>query len=182
MKHKIQYRKVKELLAYDHNPRINDHAIEKTAAAIEEFGFRVPILLQADNTIIDGHLRLKAAKSLFMEEVPTIVVADLTEAQIKAFRLSINKIADLAHWDIDMLEQEIEDLKQMDFDISKIGFTESDLNFDWNSDLSLVEKTQSNLDGITQIFKIEADKAVAEEFGEKLKALIGEFEIGVRLT
>jgi DNA modification methylase len=87
----------------------------------------VPIVAKSDGTVVDGHLRLKAAKKLGLDEVPVILADDMSEAQIKAFRLSVNKVAELAEWDIDLLKLEIVDLKEMDFDLSLTGFDDDEL-------------------------------------------------------
>ena len=113
---------IDRLIDYIRNPRKNDHAVEKVAAAIHEFGFRVPILAKSDGLIVDGHLRIKAARKLGMAVVPVIVADDMTDIQIKAFRISVNKMADLAGWDIPMLNLELEDLKLEGFDLNLTGF------------------------------------------------------------
>lgn len=113
---------IERLIEYARNPRKNDHAVDKVAAAIREFGFRVPVVAKSDGTVVDGHLRLKAAKKLGLDEVPVVLADDMTEAQIKAFRLSVNKVAELADWDDELLGLEILDLKEMGFDIDLIGF------------------------------------------------------------
>lgn len=118
---------IESLIEYARNPRKNDHAVDKVASAIKEFGFRVPIVAKSDGTIVDGHLRLKAAKKLNLTEVPVILADDLTDAQIKAFRLSVNKVAELADWDDDLLKLEIEELDNLGFDLSLTGFDESEL-------------------------------------------------------
>lgn len=107
---------------YARNPRKNDHAVDKVAAAIKEFGFRVPIVAKSDGLVVDGHLRLKAAKKLGLSEVPVILADDLTDAQIKAFRLSVNKVAEFAEWDNDLLKIELQDLDGEGFDLSLTGF------------------------------------------------------------
>ena len=119
--------KIDRCIDYARNPRKNDHAVDKVAAAIREFGFRVPIVAKSDGTVVDGHLRLKAAKKLGLDEVPVILADDMSEAQIKAFRLSVNKVAELAEWDIGLLKLEIFDLKEMDFDLSLTGFDDDEL-------------------------------------------------------
>ena len=86
-------RKVKDLIPYDKNPRKNDEAVKYVKASIEQFGFKVPIVIDAAGVIVAGHTRLKAAKELGMEEVPCIVADDLTPEQIKAFRLADNMTA-----------------------------------------------------------------------------------------
>jgi len=118
---------IERLVFYARNPRKNDHAVDKVAAAIREFGFRVPICAKSDGTIVDGHLRLKAAKKLGLSEVPVVLADDMTEAQIKAFRLSVNKMAELAEWDTELLALEIQDLEDVGFDIDVIGFDASEL-------------------------------------------------------
>jgi len=113
-------------MPYENNPRKNDHAVEKVATAIKKFGFRVPILIKKDGTIIDGHLRYKAALAIGLEQVPCILSDDMTEVQIKAFRLSVNKVADLASWDDDLLQQELISIKDEEFSLSFLGFEIND--------------------------------------------------------
>lgn len=115
--------KVSDLIEYARNPRKNDHAVDKVAAAIREFGFRVPILAKSDKTVIDGHLRLKAAKKLGLEAVPVMLCDDMTDAQIKAFRISVNRVAEFAEWDDDLLRIELDELSEMGFDLELTGFS-----------------------------------------------------------
>ena len=107
-------RKVKDLIPYDKNPRKNDEAVKYVKASIEQFGFKVPIVIDADGVIVAGHTRLKAAKELGMEEVPCIVADDLTPEQIKAYRLADNMTASKSEWDIELLNTELLDLKPTD--------------------------------------------------------------------
>lgn len=123
----FQYWAIEKFIPYENNPRKNDHAVEKISRAIKEFGFRVPILAKLDGTVVDGHLRLKAAKKLNLKELPVMVVDDLTEAEIKAFRISINKMADLAEWDEDLLRLEFEALKEEDYNLELTGFSIEEL-------------------------------------------------------
>jgi len=113
---------IERCIGYARNPRKNDHAVDKVASAIREFGFRVPIVAKSDGTVVDGHLRLKAAAKLGLTEVPVILADDLTETQIKAFRLSVNKVSEFAEWDIDLLKLEFEDLDAAGFDLTLTGF------------------------------------------------------------
>ena len=113
---------IEKCIDYARNPRKNDHAVDKVAAAIKEFGFRVPIVAKSDGLVVDGHLRLKAAKKLGLTEVPVILADDMSEAQIKAFRLSVNKMAEFAEWDVDLLKLEFADLQEQGFDLSLTGF------------------------------------------------------------
>ena len=118
------------LREYDNNPRNNDGAVEAVAASIEEFGFKVPIIIDSDNTIVAGHTRVKAARKLGMSAVPCIIADDLTPEQIKAFRLADNKTAELAEWDFAKLETELAELANIEFDMSVFGFDLSDLGFE----------------------------------------------------
>lgn len=112
--------KLAELRPYEKNPRRNDEAVKYVAASIEQFGFKVPIIIDKDNVIVAGHTRYKAAKKLGMTEAPCIIADDLTEEQIKAFRLADNKVAEKAEWDYDLLNEELEDL--IGFDMEAFGF------------------------------------------------------------
>ena len=111
------------LIEYARNPRKNDHAVDRVAAAIREFGFRVPILAKSDKTIVDGHLRLKAAKKLGLEEVPVLLCDDMTDIQVRAFRLSVNKVSEFADWDDEMLRVELDELGKDGFDLELTGFS-----------------------------------------------------------
>lgn len=115
----IVLKQVTELKAYENNPRNNDAAVDAVAKSIEEFGFKVPIIITSDNVIIAGHTRLKASLKLGLASVPCIVADDLTEGQIKAFRLADNKTAELATWDFSKLEDE---LANIEMDMSVFGF------------------------------------------------------------
>jgi DNA modification methylase len=97
------------------------------AAAIREFGFRVPILAKSDKTIVDGHLRLKAAKKLGLEEVPVLLCDDMTDIQVRAFRLSVNKVSEFADWDDEMLRVELDALGADGFDLELTGFSLDEL-------------------------------------------------------
>ena len=112
-------KQVKELKPYENNPRINDKAVDAVAASIKEFGFKQPCVIDTDNVLICGHTRLKAAQKLGLSEIPCILADDLTDDQIKAFRLADNKTAELAEWDFDMLDLELADI---DLDMSGFGF------------------------------------------------------------
>jgi DNA modification methylase len=113
---------LEKLIHYANNPRKNDQAVEQVAAAIHAFGFRVPIIAKSDGTIVDGHLRAKAAAKLKLKTVPVVIADDMTDTQIKAFRLSVNRMAELAEWDNELLKLELDDLKLEDFDLELTGF------------------------------------------------------------
>ena len=119
--------KIEDLIEYVRNPRKNDAVVDRMVGCIKEFGFRIPIVAKSDGSIVDGHLRLKAAKKLGMTEVPVVVVDDLTDAQIKAFRLIANQSANWADWDEELLKLELEDLKNLNFDFDLTGFDLSEV-------------------------------------------------------
>lgn len=127
----IVYKKVDELIPYENNPRNNDEAVDYVAKSIKEFGFKVPCVVSGDGVLITGHTRLKACKKLGIEEVPCIVADDLTEDQIKAFRIADNKVGEIATWDLDKLNIELDELKGIGIDMSNYGFLETeDVNLD----------------------------------------------------
>ena len=122
----IVYKGVGDLIPYEKNPRNNEQAVDKVANSIREFGFKVPLVVDKYNVVVCGHTRLKAAKKLGLAEVPCVYADDLTEQQIKAYRIADNKVSELASWDDDLLTQELEDIT--DFDMSEFGEFESSEN------------------------------------------------------
>lgn len=116
------------LIPYENNPRNNDEAVEPVANSISEFGFKVPIVATSDGEIINGHTRWKAAKKLKLKTVPVIIADDLTEEQVKAFRLADNKVAEIAQWDIELLLSEIDSVDNLDMTL--FGFTDQDYTLD----------------------------------------------------
>ena len=123
-------RKISEIIPYDKNPRINNNAVDKTMVSIKEFGFQQPIVVDKAGIVIAGHTRLKAAVKLGMKTCPVIVAENLSDAQIKAYRIADNKTGELATWDQDLLVAEIGDLVAVDFDIELTGFDLSDFDLD----------------------------------------------------
>ena len=123
MKLEIEYVDINSIKPYEKNPRKNDKAVEYVANSIKEFGFKNPIIIDKNNVIIAGHTRLESAKRLGMNEVPIIHADDLTDEQIKAFRLADNKVSEYATWNDDLLNIELQDL---DIDMTDFGF---DLDF-----------------------------------------------------
>ena len=113
-KTKVTYMDTDSLIPYANNPRLNDNAVDAVAASIKEFGFKVPIVVDGENVIINGHTRLKAAHKLGLKQVPVIVADDLTPAQVKAFRLADNKTGELAGWDMDKLDIELGSIADID--------------------------------------------------------------------
>ena len=131
---------ISEIKPYEKNPRNNKPAIDAVANSIKEFGFKVPIVIDKDNVIVCGHTRYAAAKKLKLKSVPCIMADDLTEEQIKAFRLADNKTAELAEWDFDLLNLELGDL--VDFDMEQFGFDLSETK----EDIEIVEDEVPEID------------------------------------
>ena len=118
----LEHWPIERLIDYARNPRKNDHAVEQMASVITEFGFRIPVVAKSTGELVDGHLRLKAARLLGLTTVPVVLADELTDAQIKAFRLLANRSASWAQWDDALLALELEDLKLADFDLLLKGF------------------------------------------------------------
>ena len=136
---KIVYKKLNDLKPYENNPRLNDGAVDAVAKSIEEFGFKVPIVIDKDGVIVAGHTRLKAAKQLAIDEVPCIIADDLSDEELKAFRLADNKVSELAGWDWDKLETELDQLQDLDIDMEEFGF-----EGDEGLDLSYIDELDEN--------------------------------------
>lgn len=125
---KIETRKIESIIPYASNPRKNDNAIQKVKASLKEFGWRQPIVIDNDNVIIAGHTRYAAARELGFSEVPVHVATELTKAQVKAYRIADNRVADDSEWDEELLALEIEDLKGIDFDLDLLGFDDNEID------------------------------------------------------
>ena len=111
--------KITDIIPYENNPRRNEEAVDKVALSISSFGFKVPIIVDRNNVIVAGHTRLKAAEKLGLTTVPTIRADDLTDDQIKAFRLADNKVSEFAEWDFEALEKELDSIEM---DMNLFGF------------------------------------------------------------
>jgi ParB-like nuclease domain len=110
------------LVPYVRNPRKNDHVVTRMVSSIREFGFKVPVLARSSGEVIDGHLRLKAAEQLGIADIPVILCDDWSDAQVKAFRLLVNRSVNWADWDMELLSLEMLELKDLDFDLEMTGF------------------------------------------------------------
>lgn len=167
-------KKISDIRPYEKNPRRNDDAVKYVAKSIEEFGFKVPIVIDKNGVIVCGHTRYKAAKMLNFDSVPCIMADDLTDEQIKSFRLADNKVAEKAEWDFDLLNEELSDI--FDFDMVEFGFEDvgldtSDNVIDWGDETQTrvanilnLEKGQFVGDGKYDIPKLEP--VSIEEVGE----------------
>lgn len=139
---------VDKLVPYENNPRNNTEAIQYVANSIKEFGFKVPLVIDSDNVVVCGHTRLLAAKQLELKDVPCVVADDLTDEQIKAFRLADNKVGEIATWDLSALVDELKDINFLDME--DFGF----LNADELRTDSLMKKKHSKTKTINQQKKI----------------------------
>lgn len=119
--------KLADLKPYEKNPRNNKDAVDYVVNSIKEFGFKVPLVIDKDNVIVCGHTRYLACKKLGIEEVPCVIADDLTEEQIKAYRLADNKVSDIATWDFELLNEELDNI--LNIQMSDFGFEELDNNF-----------------------------------------------------
>lgn len=146
----IEMRKPSDLIPYVNNPRKNDGAaVDKVASSIKNFGFKVPIVVDASGEIVAGHTRHKAALKLGLDEVPVVVADDLTPAQIKAFRIADNRVAEESGWDFDLLEIELEAIEG--FSVEDLGFDAGELDFGEHVDIqdySDIENEMELLDGM----------------------------------
>jgi DNA modification methylase len=124
----VQVWPIDKLVLYAKNPRKNDSVVDRMVASIREFGFKVPILVRSDGEIVDGHLRAKAARKLGISEVPVILCDEWSPAQVKAFRLLVNRSVTWAEWDPNLLALELQDLKAADIDLSFTGFDASEID------------------------------------------------------
>ena len=141
-------KKVKDLIPYEKNPRNNKKAVKYVANSIRDFGFKVPIVIDKDNVVVCGHTRLLASKQLNIDEVPCIIADDLTDEQIKAFRLADNKVSESAEWDYDLLQGELDNLLTFDME---------DYNFSFIDEEKNKKDTQKKVEGILNLGKAKFD-------------------------
>ncbi|GKH50342.1 hypothetical protein CE91St46_14530 [Eubacteriales bacterium] len=125
--HNVKYTDPLALKPYENNPRVNDYAVKKVLASVEEFGFTQPILVDENMVIIAGHTRREAAILKGLKEVPYIVVDWLSPEKVRAYRIADNKLAELSTWDDTALREELFELEAVDFSLEVMGFTEMDL-------------------------------------------------------
>nr|WP_316867565.1 DNA modification methylase [Ralstonia mannitolilytica] len=115
------------MIDYARNPRKNDHAVDRMAAAIVEFGFRIPVVARSTGEVVDGHLRLKAARKLGLKTVPVVLADELSDVQIKAFRLIANRSVSWAEWDEELLSLELAELSEAGYDLALTGFDDAEI-------------------------------------------------------
>jgi len=170
---KIEYKKIGDLIPYINNSRTHsEHQVQQVVASIKEFGFTNPLLVDEQGGIIAGHGRLQAAQKMGMDEVPTITLEGLTEAQRKAYVIADNQLALNAGWDLDILNIEIESLLEFDFDFKITGF-DSIPEIEANIDYSILGDDDSELDamakGVRKAIQIEFEPDHYEEASELVK-------------
>ncbi|MEO8595115.1 MAG: ParB N-terminal domain-containing protein [Candidatus Solibacter sp.] len=124
----VQTWPIDKLVFYARNPRKNDAVVDRMCGSIREFGFKIPVLARSDGEVVDGHLRLKAARKLGIAEIPVILCDEWTDQQVKAFRLLVNRSVTWAAWDEELLGLELQDLNAADFDLSLTGFNPGEID------------------------------------------------------
>lgn len=123
----IELRPIEQVTPYPGNPRQNDDAVDAVAASLKEFGFRQPIVVDAQGVVIVGHTRLKAAQQLGLRQVPVHVATDLSPAQVKAYRIADNATNEIAEWNYELLPIELSALQEMNYDLELLGFDQEEL-------------------------------------------------------
>src|SRR6202049_5034437 len=119
---------IDRLIPYARNPRKNDAAVDRMCGSIGEFGFKIPCLVRSDGEVIDGHLRLKAARKMGITDIPVILCDEWTRAQVKACRLMVNRSATWADWDEELLALELLDLQTSGLDLALTGFDTKEID------------------------------------------------------
>lgn len=130
---------VGKIVPYENNPRHNETAVDAVAESIKQFGFQQPLVLDKDNVIIVGHTRFKASQKLGLKTVPCVIADNLTEEQVKAYRLADNKVGELATWDFELLRMELDDIT--DIQMNDFGFDMGNVDIDWDNVDELDEDT-----------------------------------------
>jgi len=162
---KIKNTDINDIKPYDKNPRNNANSIDKVADSIAEFGFRQPIVVDEDMIVLAGHTRLLASKQLGLKKVPVHIAEGLTNAQKKAYRIMDNKSSEDSEWDKDLLNLEIKDLIEDNYDLNMTGFTPEQID-------ALSVLTESILEG-------ETDEDSVPEPPKEPKSKLGDiYELG----
>lgn len=182
-------KKINDINPYEKNPRRNDEAVKYVAESIKSFGFKVPIIIDSNGVIVAGHTRYKAAKKLKLKDVPCIIADDLTDDQVKAFRLADNKVAEKAEWDFDLLSEELNNI--FDFDMSDFGFENEEFKTAEEEESEAVEDDYIEDDIISEpkakqgdIYQLGRHRLMCGDSTSvaNIKKLIGDNEIDLVLT
>ena len=142
---------VDEIKPYENNPRNNDDAVDAVANSIKEFGWQQPIVVDIGGVIIAGHTRYKAAQKLGLKTVPVVVAKDLSEEQVKAYRLADNKSGELATWDDELLEDELVGID--DIDMADFGFDDSGKEVNDEADVDSLDLS----DNVEEKFELKVE-------------------------
>lgn len=180
----VQSMKIDEVKPYPNNPRNNDDGVEAVANSIKEFGWQQPIVVDKDNVIIVGHTRYKAAKKLGMDKVPVVVASNLSDEQVRAYRLADNKTGELTDWDMSLLDDELGDIADIDM---------SDFGFDLDLDDDEVEVQEDDFDDeipeepkskLGQIYQLGRHRLMCGDSTnpEMVKKLVGGVQCDLLLT
>ena len=162
----IYDKRLDEIKPYENNPRHNDNAVDAVVNSIREFGFKVPLVVDSEGVIVAGHTRYKAAQKLGLQTVPCIVADDLTDEQVKAFRLADNKVGELATWDLDTLKVELDNIGEIDL---------SGMGFDLTLHDEYTEPSSQN-DGRDFFDRETRDGTARQEGNEEYNAFVEKFE------
>jgi ParB-like chromosome segregation protein Spo0J len=157
---KIVYKRVEDLKLNPKNPRKNDEAVHIVAKSIEKYGFKNPLIIDENNVVWCGNTRLKASRTLGLEEVPCIVASDLTQEQIRELALIDNKSSEIAEWDFELLVDELADLNLSDFEL------------DWN--INTQDNNEIDRKDISDSIKSQFELIVNCEDEESLEMLYNE--------
>jgi site-specific DNA-methyltransferase (adenine-specific) len=165
-------KKTEELIHYARNPRKNDQAVDAVAASIKEFGFKVPIIVDSDDVIVCGHTRVKAAQKLGLESVPCVIADDLSPAQIKAYRVLDNKLAEKAAWDLQLLQLELQEMDLTSetvtsaFDASELAIF---MQADWNPPTIDPDGPHLKVGGVEPINLTKEQRDIFEKAAAKVR-------------
>lgn len=143
-----------ELKEYPNNPRVNDHVVDGLAESIGQFGFTQPIVIDESKTIVAGHTRLKALKKLGRKKVPCVVLKDLTDEQIRAYRLLDNKLAEAAYWDAAALQVELSELDDFDFSMFNVEFPQPEVDIEDVDEDDVPEVSQDTVSEIGELWHL----------------------------
>lgn len=176
----IEYVATDDLIPYINNSRTHSESqIKQIAASIREFGFTNPILIDEGGSVIAGHGRLVAAELLKLNQVPTITLKGLTEAQRKAYVIADNNLALNSEWNIETLKLEIEELEGFDFEIPLLGFSDDFMQLLEPSEIELgltpEEKLENYLEGDTKILRLAYSQ-------EELESVVSILDKGLEAT
>lgn len=182
---KVQNVSIDKIKPYENNPRDNEAGVDAVANSIKEFGWQQPIVVDKDNVIIVGHTRYKAAKKLGMKEVPVVIASNLSDEQVRAYRLADNKTGELTDWNDDLLNEELNDL--LDIDMSDFGFDidlADDSNDEAKEDDFDEEPPENPKSKLGQIYQLGRHRLMCGDSTnpEDVKKLVGGVKCDLLLT